>query len=118
MNKSKQYPRGLFIWETLTVQFGGDLSKPENKFTAKAVKVPDFKHTVMERADAGGGSYYSYKEPVEYRIDNAFIILKGSEILGWMRVYKDIKKPFLLPIDKRTPEPVINFSKTIQPNQQ
>lgn len=109
--KGKQCPKGYFDWDTLTVHFGGQQSKPENIYTANAIKVPDFKHTIMEKADAGGGAYYSYKEPVEYEVNNAFIILRDGVIIGWMRAYKDIKKPDLLPIDwKHTPGPVKSFA--------
>jgi hypothetical protein len=86
---------GLFDFDTLTVRFGGTHSKPENVFTAQAIKVPDFKYITMEQADAGGGCYYSYKEPVEHTQRNAYIIIKDNEVIGWMDPYKGMKSELL-----------------------
>lgn len=112
--------KGRFDFDTLTVKFGGEMSKPENRFTAQAIKVPDYVIKVMERADAGSGCYYTYKEEVEYEIKNAYIIVREylvrseKEIMGWIRPMRYEELTDLLPIDwKHTDHQVKKFAKEI-----
>lgn len=88
-NKYKwfKFEKGRFCHDTLTVKFGHESSKKKPPVIAQAVRVPTFKYKVMERADAGGGCYYSYSEEVEYVENNAYIILKDGQIIGWMKPY-------------------------------
>jgi len=111
----KIFRKGALNAETLTVQFGGEHSKPENIFTAKAVKVPDFKYTVMEQEDAGGGCYYNGKIPVEYTEKNAYLVVRGNEIIGWMRQDMTDFKKDLYPLDwKHTWQAVRDFAEKLK----
>lgn len=117
--KGKQlvFKKGLFDHETLTVKFGGEHSKPENIFTATAIKVPDFKYKRYETADAGGGWSYCYKEWNEYTQTNAYLILKEGEVIGWMNPYAPCHniKSDLYPLDwKYTDQPIKDFSQTLK----
>lgn len=78
---------GYFNKQLLTVRFGGPLSKPENRFDCTAVKAPSYKYKVRERADAGGGCYYSYFEVNEYTEDNAYLIFRDGVLIGYMTPY-------------------------------
>lgn len=110
-----QRKRGVFDFDTLTVKFGGELSKPENVFTAQAVKVPKFKYTTMEQADAGGGCYYGYKEEVEHTEDNAYIIIRDGSVIGWMIPYHWGIKSELFSLDeKHTRSQIRKFAKQYQ----
>lgn len=82
-----QILRGYFNYTDLTVSFGHEKSKPENRFIAQAVKVPTFKHTYREREDAGGGCYYNSWVTITQDIDNVYIILREGKVIGWMMPY-------------------------------
>lgn len=116
MTKPARIPfkKGLFDHDTLTVKFGGEHSKPENMFIATAVKVPDFKYKRYERADAGGGCYYDYKEWNEYEQNNAYVILRDNEVIGWMQPTHKCHGPIkddLYPLDwKYTDKPIKDFA--------
>lgn len=77
---------GYFNKDTMTVQFGGERSKPENRFMATAIKVPVFKYTVQERESLGNG-WYGGMETVEYTEDTAHIIFKDGALIGWMKCW-------------------------------
>lgn len=79
-----QTKRGYFDYNNLTIAFGHEKSKPENRFVAQAVKVPPFKHSYREREDAGGGAYYSNWETITKVMDNVYIILREGNVIGWM----------------------------------
>lgn len=85
--KPNNFKKGYFDHNSLTVKFGNEYCKPEHRFIADAIKVPDYKYQVYERADAGGGCYYGYKEWNEYTQKNAYIIIRNGEIIGWMNPY-------------------------------
>lgn len=90
---------GYFKHDTLTVEFGGELSKPHNRFTAKAIKVPDYKYTVREREDAGGG-WYGAMEENEYTETNEYIIVRDGVFMGVMHPERDgsqMKSILLMP---------------------
>ena len=94
-----QIQRGYFDWETLTVSFGHEKSKPENRFIAYAIKVPKFEYTYKEREDAGGGCYYNSWVTVTKEIDDAFLILRDGVVIGQMLPYApchNIKSDLLL----------------------
>jgi hypothetical protein len=100
---TKHYIQGLFNHETLTVQFGGKHSKPENIFTATAIKIPDYKYKLYERAGAGGGCYYDYKEWNEYEETNAYLIFRDGVLIGWMKPHHDSHgiKSMLFPMEEK-----------------
>lgn len=77
------FKKGLFNPETLTVKFGGPLSKPESVFEAKAVKVPDYKILVRERESLGGG-WYGAMETIEKIVTDSYLILREGKIIGCM----------------------------------
>lgn len=110
--------KGVFDFETNTVKFGGEKSKSENIFICNAIKVPEFKYTTMEQADAGGGCYYGYKEQVEHTENNAYLILRDGKIIGWMRPYHwKIKSDLFLIDEKFTPHPIKNYAHKIENSQ-
>lgn len=78
------FKQGLFNRDTMMVKFGGERSVDKNRFTALAIKVPDFNYTVTERADAGGGWYYNHTETVTRTENNAYIIIRDNIVIGWM----------------------------------
>lgn len=78
--------QGLFDHETLKVEFGHTLSKPENRFFAEAIKVPDYNYTVRERSDEGGGCYGSM-ELNEYTEKNEYMIVRDGVLIGLMKPY-------------------------------
>ena len=96
------FKQGLFNRETLEVTFGGPLSVDKNRFVAQAVKVPDFTYRTKETADAGGGWHYGYKEMVERKETNAYIIIHDGVVIGWMtpshHYWRD-RKTDLYPMD-------------------
>lgn len=109
---------GWFDHDTLTVRFGGDLSKPHNKFTAQAVKVPTFKWVYKEREDAGGGAYYNNWVTVEKVADSVYIILKEDEPIGWMIPAQrghNVKSPLRSLEEKCTWKEVIEFANSLTP---
>lgn len=113
-----QIQRGLFDYNTLTVSFGHEKSKPHNRFVAKAVRVPSFKYTYKEREDAGGGCYYNNWETITKEIDNVYIILRNSIIIGWMMPYSPVhnmKSDLRSLEEKCTWKAVKDFAKTLQP---
>lgn len=85
--QNKYRKMGMFDYDTLTVKFGGELSKPENIFTATAIKVPSYTIVSYEREDAGNGWYGRNKERVERNYNNTYLIFKESECIGWMIGY-------------------------------
>lgn len=117
MSSNKPLKFGYFNKTTETVRFGGPLSKPHNRFDCTTVKVPEYKYKVMERADAGGGCYYSYKEEVEYTERNAYLIFRDGQLIGYMRIYghgEEVRCD-LWPMDS-APHPVTKFSETLKNN--
>lgn len=76
---------GKFNLETLTVQFGGPLSKPHNIFTAKAIKVPKYSYTKSTRECLGGGWYGSGRDITNHIVDNEYAIFKDDVFIGTMR---------------------------------
>lgn len=113
---NQQFIKGFFNYDNLTVKLGSELSKKNPLTIAKAIKVPDFKYTVKEKADAGGGWYYGYSEYNEYTEKNAYIIIKDDKILGWMNPYAACHKikSDLYPLDwKYTREPIRDFAKSL-----
>jgi hypothetical protein len=113
-----QIQRGLFDYNTLTVSFGHEKSKPENRFIAQAVKVPAFNHTYREREDAGGGCYYNNWETITKEIDNAYVILRDGVAIGWMMPYApchNIKSDLRLLEDKHTFKAIKDFAATLKP---
>lgn len=112
-----QTQRGYFDHDTLTVTLGSELSKKNPLTIAKAIKVPDFKYTVKERADAGGGCYYGYSEVNEYTEKNAYIIVKDDKVLGWMNPYAACHKikSDLYPLDwKYTRKQIRDFAQSLK----
>lgn len=100
---------GLFDWETLTVKFGGELSKPENIFTAQAIKVPTYTYERLEREDAGGG-WYGAKQKVTVTVDRLFIIVKDGKCIGYMNspyTGNKIKTP-LIPLEEKIPREILS----------
>lgn len=98
------HKKGVFNYETLTVDFGGVMSKPEFAFTAKAIHVPPYKYTVREREDAGGG-WYGAMETVTKTADRVYLIVKGETCIGVMyHPYHFGIKTNLLPVEDNTPE--------------
>lgn len=87
----QQFVKGFFDYDALTVRLGSELSTKNPLKIVKAVKVPDFTYVTMEPADAGGGCHYGYKEEVTRIERNAYIIVDGNEVIGWMNPYKGIK---------------------------
>jgi hypothetical protein len=119
MKKTKRIVKvGKFDYDTLTVKFGGELSKPENIFTAQAIKVPIFKYSYREREDAGGGAYYNNWVTITKEVDNAYIILRDNNIIGWMIPYAACHniKSELRSLDECALKEVIDFAKKIQPH--
>jgi hypothetical protein len=112
------FKQGLFNRDTLEVTFGGPLSVDKNRFVAKAIKVPDFNYTTKETADAGGGCSYGYKEEVTRTENNAYIIVRENEVIGWMmpdHYYWQENKTSLYPLDcKGTKKPVKEFAESYQ----
>lgn len=109
-SKNQSGKKGYFDHKTLTVQFGGPLSKPEKRFIAQAVKVPTYKYPVYEREDAGGG-WYGEKEWVEKTADNMYLILSEGKIIGWMDPYHNGPNSELHSMDwKYTPHQVKQFA--------
>lgn len=84
---SKRFVKqGLFDWATMTVKFGGELSKPHNIFTAIAIKIPDYKYKVKERESLGNG-WYGSPEINEYEEKNLYVIIRDGICIGQMRPY-------------------------------
>lgn len=113
-----QIKRGYFNYDTLTIEFGHEKSKPENRFTAHAIQVPPFKYTYKEREDAGGGCYYNNWETVTKTIDNVYIILRDNHVIGWMMPYAachNIKSELRSLEEKCTWKQVKKFALTLQP---
>ncbi len=111
--------RGYFDYDTLTIAFGGELSKPHNKFTAQAIKVPAFKYTYREREDAGGGCYYNNWETVTKIMDNVYIILRDGVVIGWMmpeHPRHNIKSELRSLDEKHTFKAVKAFAETFNPH--
>ena len=71
--------------ETLTMSFGGELSKPHNKFIAKAIKVPKYSYTTKERECLGGGWYGSGYDIINHVVDNEYAIFKDDIFIGTAR---------------------------------
>jgi hypothetical protein len=114
-----QIQRGYFDHNTLTVAFGHEKSKPENRFVAKAVKVPAFNHTYREREDAGGGAYYNNWETVTKVVNDVYIILRDGMVIGWMIPYAachHIKSELRSMDDKHTFNAVKRFAETLNPH--
>lgn len=87
MTKAQRIVRvGMFNHDELTVSFGGEFSKPHNIFTAKAIKVPDYKYTVRERESLGGG-WYGGMEVNEYTDDNLYVVIREGICIGQMHPY-------------------------------
>ena len=101
MKKVKFRKAGYFDHESLTVKFGGPLSKPDNIFVAKAIKVPKYSLTSYERECLGNGWYGSNKEKVVREYDNTYLIYKDGQLIGYMRPYHGSLnlKSDLIPID-------------------
>lgn len=113
-----QVLRGYFNYDTLTIAFGHEKSKPENRFIANAVKVPKFNHSYREREDAGGGCYYNSWETVTKEVDNAYIILRDGVVIGWMIPYAachNIKSELRSLDEKHTFTAVKHFAQTFNP---
>lgn len=111
--KQQQFLKGFFDYDTLTVKLGSELSTKTPLRIAKAIKVPDFKYTMKEKADAGGGAYYSYSEVNEYTERNAYIIMYNNEVIGWMNPYAACHKikSDLYPMDwKHTRKQIRDFA--------
>lgn len=112
----QQFKLGFFDYNTLTVKFGGELSKPENRFVAQAIKVPPFKYTYKEREDAGGGAYYNNYITITDVIDNAYLILRDGVVIGWMLPYAACHnmKSELRPLEwKHTFKEILDFANTL-----
>lgn len=112
----QQFLKGFFDYDTLTVKLGSELSTKNPVRIAKAIKVPDFKYTVKEKADAGGGYYYGYSEENEYMERNAYIIVYNNEVIGWMNPYAACHKikSDLYPLDwKHTRKQIRDFANTL-----
>lgn len=73
--------------DLLTVNFGGPMSKDKNIFTAKAIKVPDYKYTIRERESLGNGWYGQGFEERTVTEDNLYVIIKDGECIGQMNPY-------------------------------
>lgn len=84
--KYKSTKSGLFNHETLTVSFGGPLSKPHNVFTANAIKCPDYSYFVNERECLGGG-WYGGMGRVEKEEKNEYLIHRDGVFIGMMYPY-------------------------------
>lgn len=76
---------GKFNLETLTVEFGGPLSKPHNIFTAKAIKIPKYSYTKRQRESLGNGWYGSGYDTITYVVDNEYAIFRDNVFIGTMR---------------------------------
>lgn len=115
-NMSKQYQMGLFDEGTMTVQFGGEHSKPEKIFTARAIKIPDFEYRVYEREDAGNG-WYGSKQWNTYIEKFAYLILRDGQPIGFMRqpYVQKIKTPLLELDDKYVTHEMKQFLKNNTP---
>lgn len=114
--KRETFVKGFFNYDNLTVTLGSELSKKNPLIIATAIKVPDFKYTVREKADAGGGWYYGHSEINEYIQKNAYIILNDGVIIGWMDPYAACHniKSELWPIDwKHTRKQIRDFAATL-----
>lgn len=109
MEDKGQIKKGLFDKNTLNVKFGGEYSKPEFIFTAKAILVPEYKFSYYEREDAGGG-WYGPKMWVEHSFANDYLIVYNNVCIGIMfnPYTQDIKTP-LFPFDKKTRKPIVDF---------
>jgi|ERR1044071_5726018 hypothetical protein len=106
----QNFVKGFFDYEALTVKLGSELSTKNPLKIVKAIKVPDFTYTYMETADAGGGYHFGYKEEMTRTERNAYIIVDGNEVIGWMNPYKGIKS-HLYPLDwKYTRKPIKDFA--------
>lgn len=87
--KTVRYTRsGKFNHNDLTVQFGGELSKPHNIFSATAIKVPKYTYHVKERESLGNG-WYGSTETNTYTEDNLYVIIKDGVCIGQMRPYSE-----------------------------
>lgn len=110
--------QGLFNHDDLTVKFGGALSKPENIFVAKAVKVPDYTITVREQESEPGGWYikgsYITRTVVKDRI---YLIFRDNKCIGYMQAYHkgvcNNCKSDLYPITANTNSHIINHLNTL-----
>ena len=107
---SNQFIKGWFDYDSFTVKLGSELSTKNPLRVVKAIKVPDFTYASMETADAGGGCHFGYKEEVTRTECNAYIIVDGNKVIGWMNPYKGIKSD-LYPLDwKYTRKPIKDFA--------
>lgn len=114
MNKLKHLKKGVFDYETLTVKFGGESSKPEFRFIASSIRVPTYTYHTREREDAGGGWYGSKCETVERKADHVYLIIKDGICIGVMyHPYHFNIKSSLCPLDNTTPVPVMKFFKSL-----
>lgn len=104
--------QGKFHFDTLIVEFGGAMSKPENIFTALAIKVPPYSVTYYERESLGNGWYLSSKEKVTKVIDGEYLIIKDTKCIGYMYPSIHDHKSTLLTLDYARPE-VIKFLGTL-----
>lgn len=101
--------KGSFNHSDLTVKFGGEFSKPENIFTANAIKVPKYTIVSTERESLGNG-WYGGRVKVEREYDRSYIIVHENTIIGWMIPYPQDIKTFLHDI-KSAPYEVQKFAR-------
>jgi len=109
----QQFVKGWFNYDNLTVKLGHELSTKNPLKICKAIKVPDFSYTSMETADAGGGCHYGFKEEVTRTERNAYIIVDGTEVIGWMNPYKDMKSDLYPLYWKYTRKAIIDFANSL-----
>ena len=103
--------QGYFNHETLEVSFGGELSKPHNIFTAKAIKIPSFSF-INKHKECLGNGWYSTKTITETIIvNNLYLIIKENKVIGTMSPYHQVNKvkSYLNPINENTNKYVLDF---------
>lgn len=109
MSKHIALKQGLFDKETMTVRFGGPLSKSEFLFTAKAIHCPKYSEKRLEREDAGGG-WYGEKVLVTKVYDRNYLIVRDGVCIGVMyNPYIIGIKSKLHPINDKTPKSIKAF---------
>ncbi len=74
--------QGTVDLNSLTMRFGGALSKPHNIFTATLHKAPTYELVTHEYECYGGGWRSQSKFPVKTIIDNKYFVFKDSECIG------------------------------------
>lgn len=81
------YRTGTVNIETMTMDFGGVLSKPHNIFTASLIKIPPYEVTTLENESLGGG-WYDCKPVAVTRVkDASFLVIRDGVCIGMVILF-------------------------------